>query len=86
MSSIPADTTPEAYAVQQAIFDKMEPGRRVELAFEMSAAMRQTAMAGIRAQNPSYTDRQVVLEYARMTLGEALFRKAFADEAALIER
>ena len=35
----------------------------------------------IRARNPHYTDRQVVLHYARMTLGEKLFEAAFGEEA-----
>lgn len=58
----------------------------MELCLTWSEALRQTAMQGIRDRNPGYSERQVVLEYARITLGEKLFRAAFAGEAALIDR
>ncbi|MDA7978224.1 MAG: hypothetical protein MPJ50_05575 [Pirellulales bacterium] len=82
----PLDTTPEAYAVQQEVLRKLGGSRRAELALEWSAKIRETAMAGIRSRNPHYSSRQVVLAYARMTLGEKLFREAFADEIALIDK
>ena len=81
MPYIPRDTTPEAYEVQKRIFQEMGASRRAELCLEWSDFMRRVAMDGIRARNPHYTDRQVVLHYARMTLGEKLFEAAFGEEA-----
>lgn len=84
-ATTPRDTTPEAAARQQEILNKLGGSRRVEVAFELSQAMRETAMAGIRSRQPHYSDRQVVLAYAKMTLGDKLFREAFADEAHLVD-
>jgi len=39
------------------------------------------AMQGIRDRHPGFNERQVVIEYARITLSEPLWRAAFAAEA-----
>ena len=74
---IPADTTPEAWWVQVEIFRRMTPGRRLELAIEMSDNLRKIVAAGVRSRHPDYTEEQVRLAVNRLYLGEKLFRKAF---------
>jgi hypothetical protein len=76
------DTTAEAAAVQLSILRKLGPERRSVLTAEWSDAMRETAMQGIRHRYPNYSERQVVLAYARQTLSPELFAAAFGEEWA----
>ena len=82
MPSDATDTSAEAATVQLSVLRQLGPARRSELAAEWSEDMRQLAMQGIRDRHPDYSERRVVLEYARLTLGEKLFQEAFASEAA----
>jgi hypothetical protein len=74
-SYLPADTTLEAARVQNAIYQRMAPERRLALAFQMTASARALSEAGIRHRHPEYTDRQLKLALIRLTLGEELFRQ-----------
>ena len=74
---VPADTTAEAARVQLDIFRGMQPHRRLELALQMSTSLRNLAASGVRGRHPDYTERQVQLAVARLTLGDELFGKAF---------
>ena len=85
MSGKLTDTSVDAEAVQLDVLRRLGPVRRSQLAAQWSEAMRQVAMQGIRDRHPSYDERRVVLEYARLTLGQRLFQEAFAGEAAAIE-
>jgi len=75
-----SDTSAEAAAVQLSILRKLGPERRSILTAEWSDAMRETAMQGIRHRHPSYSERQVVVAYARQTLPPELFAAAFGAE------
>jgi hypothetical protein len=72
---LPADTTLEAARVQNAVYQRMAPERRLALAFQMTASARALSEAGIRHRHPDYTDRQVRRALLRLTLGEELFRQ-----------
>jgi hypothetical protein len=74
---IPADTTPEAWAVQVEIFRRMDPSRRLELALRMSDSLRRVTAAGVRARHPEYTDEQVRLAVIRLGLGDEWFARAY---------
>jgi hypothetical protein len=74
---VPADTTPEAARVQLEIFRRMSPGKRLELAFQMSDSLRQLVASGVRSRHPDYTDAEVRLAVIRLTLGETLFRQVY---------
>lgn len=78
------DTHPAAAAFQIELLRSFGPEKRSQLTAEWSDELRRIAMQGIRDRHPEYTERQVVLEYARITLGDALFREAFGAEAAEI--
>jgi hypothetical protein len=73
----PADTSPEAARVQVEIFRRMDASRRFELACEMSDTIRKVSADGVRSRHPDYTEEQVRLAVARITLGEDLFHRAF---------
>ena len=81
---VPADTTPEAAQVQLEIFRRMPAARRLELAFQMSNALRGLVAEGVRSRHPEYGDQQVRLAVARLTLGEELFRRVYLRGAATL--
>ena len=49
---VPADTSPEVYAIQQQIFDAMSGEQRVLLAFEMSYYTHELAKQCLRDYDP----------------------------------
>jgi hypothetical protein len=77
MEILPRDTTPEAARVQFDVFRRMSPERRLELALEMSRSLRQLVASGVRSRHPDYTEEQVRLAVARLTLGHELFAKVY---------
>lgn len=81
MSSL--DTTPGAAAVQTAIYRRMSPAQRCELAARMSASAREITLAGIRARHPSYDDQAARFALFRLLLGDVLFRRAYPDAPIL---
>ena len=77
IEGIAADTTLEAARIQFAIIRRLSPGRRLELAFQLSASIRHLAAAGVRSRHPTYTEAQVRLAVIRLTLGDDLFRQVY---------
>jgi len=73
------DTTPDAAAVQVAIYRAMSPAKRCELAAAMSVASRRIALAGIRARHPEYDDAQARHALFRLLLGDELARRIWPD-------
>jgi hypothetical protein len=74
---IPADTTEEAARIQAAVFRRMTPEKRLEMAFQMTAELRRRLAEGVRQRHPDYTERQMQLAVIRLTLGEGLFRLVY---------
>ncbi len=75
--NVPADTTAEAHARQRDIYRRMGGAARVAVAFELSETVRNLTMAGIRRRHRAYSDEQVTLAWARLTLGDELCRAAW---------
>jgi hypothetical protein len=75
----PEDTSPEAWAVFLEVQRRMSPDEKFARALEWSAVVRGFAEAGLRERFPEADDHEILLRYARMTLGEELFRKAYGD-------
>jgi hypothetical protein len=75
----PADTSPEAWEVFLDIQRRMTPGEKFGRALEWSALTRAFAEAGLRRRWPGADSREILLRYARLSLGEELFRKAYGD-------
>jgi len=75
----PRDTSPEAWEIFLELQRRMSPGEKIARAFEWSEVVRNFAEAGLRQQYPAADDREILLRYARMTLGEELFRKAYGN-------
>ena len=74
---IPADTTPEAFEVQMAIYRKMTPDQAIQNVLALNRRARACATAGVRMRHPDYTDDQVRLAVIRMALGDKLFREVY---------
>ena len=75
----PADTTLEAWKVFLDIQRRMTPGEKMRRALEWSEVIRQFAEAGLRERYPAADDHEILLRYARSTMGRELFRKAYGD-------
>lgn len=75
--TVPADTTLEAARVQLEVFRRLPPQRRLELALQMSTALREVAAAGVRSRHSDYNESQIRLAVARLTLGEELFARVY---------
>ena len=80
MSDRLADTSQAANVIQLEVLRRLGGEQRSRLALEWSDSIRATAIQGIRDRHSEYDSRRLVLEYARMTLGEHLFQEAFAAE------
>jgi hypothetical protein len=61
-----SDTTPRAAAIQLQLYRSAGPSRRAQIAVELSDAVRETALAGIRRRHPDYTDEQVKSAFLRL--------------------
>jgi hypothetical protein len=72
------DTAPSAATVQAVVHRAMAPGRRLEVAFEMSAQANDLAAAGIRSRHPDYDESGVTWALRRHRLrDDALFLAAW---------
>jgi len=61
-----SDTTPRAAAIQLQLYRNAGPSRRAQIAVELSDAVRETALAGIRRRHPDYTEEQVKSTFLRL--------------------
>ncbi len=62
---IPADTSPEAYAVQLAVIASKTPAERLRLVVRSSRIVRDLALAGLRHQRPDLAERELRKELLR---------------------
>jgi hypothetical protein len=76
---VPFDTEVAAHRVQGEIYRRMGGAARLAIAFELSAAVRQLALAGIKARHPTYTEADVLHAWAQLTLGEELARQVWPE-------
>jgi len=63
------DTTPRAAAIHLELYRQAGPSRRVQIAVELSDAIRDTALAGIRRRHPEYSEREVERSFLQMVYG-----------------
>lgn len=60
MISRPMDTGPEAWATYNAVLGRMDGPARLRAALELSEAVREIRLAGLRARNPDLSPREIV--------------------------
>ncbi len=75
----PQDTSPEAWKVFLDIQRRMTPEEKLARCLEWSEVTRRFAEAGLRDRFPGADDREILLRFARLTLGPDLFRKAYGE-------
>ena len=63
------DTTPRAAAIQLQLYRQAGPSRRAQIAVDLSDAVRETAVAGIRRRHPEYSEREVVAAFLHIVYG-----------------
>lgn len=63
------DTTPRAAAIQLQLYREAGPSRRAQIAVELSDAVRETTLAGIRRRHPEYSEREVTSAFMRLVYG-----------------
>jgi hypothetical protein len=71
------DTTPDAEAVQLAVWRRMSPGQRIELGLQLSEDVRAVTLAGIRSRHPEYDDENAKYALFRLLYGDELFKRAW---------
>ncbi len=77
------DTTPDAAAVQTAVYRRMTTDQRTWAAVEMSAMARAITLENIRARHPEYDPHQARMALYRLLVGDELFRRAWPAEPLL---
>lgn len=61
MSSRPLDTTPASWSQYEAVLDQMDGPTRLRAAVELSEAVREIRLAGIRSRHPGLSLRQALV-------------------------
>jgi hypothetical protein len=76
-SDLVSDTSPRAAAVQLGLYRRAGPSGRARVAVELSDAVHDTTVAGIRRRHPEYSERDVALSFLRLVYG---FRRSLGGE------
>ena len=56
---LPADTTAEAQAVQDAAYRRMTPGEKLQALLDLSAGMRSLARLGVSMRHPELDEKGI---------------------------
>lgn len=78
-----SDTTPDAAAVQTAVYRRMTTDQRTWAAAEMCEMARAITLENIRARHPAYDEHQARMALYRLLVGDGLFRRAWPAEPLL---
>ena len=62
MTPRPPDTATTSWSTYTAVLDRMGGAARLHAAVELSEAVREIRLAGIRARHPELTQRQAVAQ------------------------
>lgn len=75
MSSRPFDTAPASWSQYEAVLDRMDGPARLCAAVELSEAVHEIRLAGIRSRHPEMSHRQAVAQLVAEDHGVALPRQ-----------
>jgi len=81
---IPMDTSQEASRIQVELLRKMSPHDRARLASDITRAVEELCLAGIRLRHPQASERECFLRLALIKLGPDLTRKAYPEAAPIL--
>ena len=65
------DTSPRAAARQLELYRAAGPARRAAIAAEISEAVRDTTLAGVRRRHPEFSEAEVRDSFLRLVYGYA---------------
>ncbi len=77
------DTSADAYRLQLAAFRSMTPARRLQIADEMSSAVRDLAEAGLHRRRPDLADEERRADLAEILLGKELAAAARREHSGV---
>ena len=63
MSTRPQDTTPDAWSKYQTVLDEMDGPARLHAAIELSEAVREIRIAGLRDRYPELSAEELVSKF-----------------------
>jgi len=75
-SSIPRDTSPEAWEVQQAALERLGGSGRVAVALDLSEAIQTIQLDGIQARHPDWSRAEAVRHLIQDRHGVSLPRES----------
>jgi hypothetical protein len=77
------DTSQEVEARQIEGWRRLTPAAKIALVLQLSAAVRELALAGVRLRYPAASPTEQRLRLAQVVLGDDLARKAYPEIARL---
>lgn len=69
MSRCPLDTDPQSWDLYRATVEAMDGAARMEAAVELSEAVRELRLAGLRARHPELTPAELMIVLIREEYG-----------------
>jgi hypothetical protein len=79
-------TSPEAERAQVELGRRMSPLEKLRAVTEISRAVQQLSLAGIRLRHPEASDRECMLRLAVLKLGRQLACRVYPEAARLSGR
>ena len=73
------DTSPEAERVWIELLRRTPPWRRLQLADQMSRAVRELSMSGLRLRHPQASEAELRRRFADLHLGSKLARRVYGS-------
>jgi len=74
------DTSPETRTVLARLYAQMSPAEKLERLRAVTLAANRLALAGLRARHPDATEGALLLELAKLRLGDDLARRVYGDD------
>jgi hypothetical protein len=65
-----SDTAPHVAVLHLDLYRSAGPGRRAQIAADLSDAVRETALAGIRQRHPEYSEAEVRRSFVHLLYGD----------------
>jgi len=81
-----ADTTAEAERMQVQRWRRMTPLEKARAVTEISRAVQELSLAGLRIRHPGASERECLLRLAALKLGRDLACEIYPEAAALFGR
>jgi len=86
LALLSSDTSPEAERAQIVLWQRMSPLEKLRAVTEISRAVQQLSLAGIRQRHPDASERECMLHLAILKLGHRLACQVYPEAARLSGR